>query len=114
MDAAGNVQAGSADQYVLLKIARDAAAATGDAATALQAAERLLEQFDEPAAELIGDTSNPCSSSASKRNRSSRPREVVRVAREARRERTGNPALNVRSRRRGGDSVARHARSRPV
>jgi len=38
MDAAGNVQAGSADQYVLLKIARDAAAATGDAATALQAA----------------------------------------------------------------------------
>jgi hypothetical protein len=56
MDAAGKVQAGSADQYVLLKIARDVAAGTGDAVTALQAAERLLEQFDEPAAELIGDT----------------------------------------------------------
>jgi len=56
MDAAGKVQAGSADQYVLLKIARDVAAGTGDAATALQAAERLLEQFDEPTAELIGDT----------------------------------------------------------
>ena len=56
MDAAGKVPAGSADQYVLLKIARDVAAGTGDAATALQAVERLLEQFDEPAAELIGDT----------------------------------------------------------
>ena len=56
MDAAGKVQAGSADQYVLLKIALDVAAGTGDAATALQAVERLLEQFDEPAAELIGDT----------------------------------------------------------
>jgi len=56
MGAASKVQAGSADQYVLLKIARDVAAGTGDAATALQAAERLLEQFDEPAAELIGDT----------------------------------------------------------
>jgi len=56
MDAAGKVQAGSEDQYVLLKIARDVAAGTGDAATALQAVERLLEQFDEPAAELIGDT----------------------------------------------------------
>ena len=56
MDAAGRVQAGSADQYVLLKISRDVAAATGDAATALQAVERLLEQFDEPAAEWIGDT----------------------------------------------------------
>ena len=56
MDAAAKVQAGSADQYVLLRIARDVAAGTGDAATALQAAERLLEQFDEPAAELIGDT----------------------------------------------------------
>jgi formylglycine-generating enzyme required for sulfatase activity len=56
MDAAGKVPAGSADQYVLLKIALDVAAGTGDAATALQAVERLLEQFDEPAAELIGDT----------------------------------------------------------
>jgi formylglycine-generating enzyme required for sulfatase activity len=56
MDAAGKVQAGSADQYVLLKIARDVAAGTGDAATALQAVERLIEQFDEPAAKLIGDT----------------------------------------------------------
>jgi len=56
MDAAGKVPARSADQYVLLKIARDVAAGTGDAATALQAVERLLEQFDEPAAELIGDT----------------------------------------------------------
>jgi hypothetical protein len=56
MDAAGKVTAGSADQYVLLKIALDVAAGTGDAATALQAVERLLEQFDEPAAELIGDT----------------------------------------------------------
>jgi hypothetical protein len=56
MDAASKVQAGSADQYVLLKIARDVAAGTGDAATALQAVERLLGQFDEPAAELIGET----------------------------------------------------------
>jgi len=56
MDAAGKVEPGSADQYVLLKIARDVAAGTGDALTALQAAERLLEQFDEPAAELIGET----------------------------------------------------------
>ncbi len=56
MDAAGGVQAGSADQYVLLKISLDVAAGTGDAATALQAVERLIEQFDEPAAELIGDT----------------------------------------------------------
>jgi len=56
MDAAGKVPAGSADQYVLLMIARDVAAGTGDAATALQAVEQLLEQFDEPAAELIGDT----------------------------------------------------------
>ncbi|NLX99859.1 MAG: hypothetical protein GXY83_27495, partial [Rhodopirellula sp.] len=56
MDAAGKIQAGSADQYVLLKIALDVAAGTGDAATALQAVERLLEQFDEPAAELIGET----------------------------------------------------------
>jgi Cdc6-like AAA superfamily ATPase len=56
MDAAGKVQAGSADQYVLLKIARDVAAGAGDAATALQAVERLLEQFEEPAAELIGET----------------------------------------------------------
>jgi hypothetical protein len=56
MDAAGKVQAGTADQYVLLKIALDVAAGTGDAATALQAIDRLLEQFDEPAAELIGDT----------------------------------------------------------
>lgn len=56
MDAAGKLQPGSADQYVLLKIAIDVAAGTGDAATALQAVERLLEQFDEGAAELIGDT----------------------------------------------------------
>ncbi len=56
MDAAAKVQAGSADQYVLLKIARDVAAGTGDAATALQAVERLLEQYDESAAELIGET----------------------------------------------------------
>jgi len=56
LDAAGKVQPGSADRYVLLKIARDIAAGTGDAATALQAVERLLEQFDEPAAELIGET----------------------------------------------------------
>jgi hypothetical protein len=56
MSAAGKVPAGSADQYVLLKIARDMAAGTGDAATALQAAERLLEQFDEPAAEVTGET----------------------------------------------------------
>ncbi len=56
MDGASKVQAGSADQYVLLKIALDVAAGTGDAATALQAVERLLEQFDESAAELIGDT----------------------------------------------------------
>ncbi len=56
MEAAAKVPAGSADQYVLLKIARDVAAGTGDAATALQAAERLLEQFDESAADLIGET----------------------------------------------------------
>ena len=56
MDAAAKVQAGSADQYVSLKTARDVVAGTGDAATALQAAERLLEQFDESAAKLTGET----------------------------------------------------------
>ena len=55
MDAAGKVPAGSADQYVLLKIARDVAAGTGDAATALQAVERRCKR------------SNGCSNSSTNR-----------------------------------------------
>ena len=56
MDAAGKVQAGSADQYVLLKIAREIAAGAGEAATALQAADEQAKQFDVPAAKLKAET----------------------------------------------------------
>ncbi|MCL4207553.1 MAG: hypothetical protein KJ000_34140 [Pirellulaceae bacterium] len=55
MDAAGKVQAGSADQYVLLKIALAVAAGTGDAALKAAAIKDLrgADSADEQAA--IGD-----------------------------------------------------------
>jgi formylglycine-generating enzyme required for sulfatase activity len=56
IDAARTVGDGSADQYVLLRIARDVAAGAGDAPTALRAVERLVERFDVPAAKLTADT----------------------------------------------------------
>jgi len=56
IEAAMKLQAGSADQYVLLRIARQIATAAGDAVTALDAAEKEAERFDVPAAKLKGDT----------------------------------------------------------
>jgi len=56
IEAAIKLQAGSADQYVLLRIARQIATAAGDAVTALDAAEKEAERFDVPAAKLKGDT----------------------------------------------------------
>ena len=47
---------GSADQYVLLRIARDIAVGAGDVLTALQAAEMLSERFDMPSAKYQGET----------------------------------------------------------
>jgi hypothetical protein len=47
---------GSADQYVLLRIARDIAAGAGDAPTALRAVEKMVERFDVPAAKLTAET----------------------------------------------------------
>jgi formylglycine-generating enzyme required for sulfatase activity len=52
VETALNAQERSADQFVLLTIARDVAAGAGDAATALQAVEKLVERFDVPAANL--------------------------------------------------------------
>lgn len=45
-DAAGKLQDGTPGQYVLLKIAAEIAAGAGDAPTALQAVEKLVERFD--------------------------------------------------------------------
>jgi hypothetical protein len=50
------LQDGSDDQYVLLKIAWEIAAGAGDAATALQAAEKQAERFDVSAAKLKAET----------------------------------------------------------
>jgi len=55
-DAALQLQDGSADQYVLLKIARQIAAGAGDAAAALRAAEKQAERFDVSAAKLKAET----------------------------------------------------------
>ncbi len=56
MDAAAEVPAGSVDQYVLLKIAADIAAAGGDAPTAVQAVEKLAVHFDVPGPKLMAET----------------------------------------------------------
>jgi hypothetical protein len=56
IEAALQLQDGSADQYVLLKIAREIAAGAGDAATALRAAEKQAERFDVSAAKLKAET----------------------------------------------------------
>jgi hypothetical protein len=56
IDAALKVKDGSADQYVLLKIARDMAAGAGDAPTALRAVEKTVERFDVPGAKLTAET----------------------------------------------------------
>ena len=56
IEAALKLQDGSADQYVLLKIAREIAAGAGDAATALRAAEKQAERFDVSAAKLKAET----------------------------------------------------------
>ena len=56
IEAALKLQDGSADQYVLLKIAREIAVGAGDAATALQAAEEQAKRFDVPAAKLKAET----------------------------------------------------------
>lgn len=54
--AARKMSGGSADEYVLLRIARDVAAGAGDAETALQAIEEIGERFDVPAAKLQAET----------------------------------------------------------
>lgn len=56
IEAALKLQDGTADQFVLLKIAREIAAGAGDAATALQAAEQQAKRFDVPAAKLKAET----------------------------------------------------------
>ncbi len=56
IEAAMKVQDGSPDQYVLLKIAVDIAATAGDAATALQAVEKMAERFDVPGPKLSAET----------------------------------------------------------
>ncbi len=56
IEAALKLQDGSADQYVLLTIAREIATGAGDAATALQAAEKQAERFEVPAAKLKAET----------------------------------------------------------
>ncbi len=56
IEAATKVQDGSPDQYVLLKIAADIAATAGDAATALQAVEKMAERFDVPGPKLTAET----------------------------------------------------------
>lgn len=45
-EAAVNLPPGGADQYMTLKIARDVAAASGDARTALRVTEAMIERFD--------------------------------------------------------------------
>ena len=47
---------GSADQYVLLRIARDIAAGAGDAPTALRAVEKIVERFDVAGPKLTAET----------------------------------------------------------
>jgi len=54
--AAMKLEDGSPDQYVVLKIAADIAAGAGDASTALQAVEKLVERFAVPGAKLTAET----------------------------------------------------------
>jgi hypothetical protein len=56
IQASGKLQDGAPGQYVLLKIAVDIAAGAGDAPTALQAVEKLVERFDVPGAKLTAET----------------------------------------------------------
>ncbi|NQT13046.1 MAG: formylglycine-generating enzyme family protein [Planctomycetes bacterium] len=56
IEAAGKLQDGTPGQYVLLKIAADIAASTGDAPTALQAVEKLVERFDVAGPKLAAKT----------------------------------------------------------
>jgi formylglycine-generating enzyme required for sulfatase activity len=57
MIAAGlKIQPGSADQFVLLDIAREIAAGAGDAATSLSAVKELAQRFDVRALTLEADT----------------------------------------------------------
>jgi hypothetical protein len=68
IEAAAKVEKGSADQYVLLKIASDVSSGAGDAPTALQAIEKLAECFDVPTAKLIGETLSTAARNASTSN----------------------------------------------
>jgi len=54
--AASKVPNGSADQYILLKIAGDMAAGAGDATTAIRAAETLAKQFDASLTKLKAES----------------------------------------------------------
>jgi len=56
IEAAGKLQDGRPGQYVLLKIAADVAAGAGDAPTALQAIEKLVERFDVAGSKLTAET----------------------------------------------------------
>ena len=56
INASSKFPDGSADQYVLLKIARDVAAGAGDAPTAIQASEQLAQRFDVPVAKLKAES----------------------------------------------------------
>jgi len=54
--AALKIQNASADQFVLLKIARAIAAGAGDATTALSAVQELVQRFDVPVRTLPAET----------------------------------------------------------
>jgi len=54
--AALKIQNGSADQFVVLKVARDIAVGAGDATTALSAVKELVQRFDVPALTLPAET----------------------------------------------------------
>ena len=56
LDAASRVREGSADQYVLLEIARDIAAGAGDAPTALAVMDKLAGAFAVPVAKTKAET----------------------------------------------------------
>jgi hypothetical protein len=56
LEAGETLPKGSADQYVVWKIARDVATAAGDVATALEAVDKLVERFDFPAAKTKAET----------------------------------------------------------
>jgi len=47
---------GSADQYVLLRIARDIAAGAGDTTASLSAADKLVERFEVPSDKIRAET----------------------------------------------------------